>query len=69
MRGCSIETVKLHGGSVQRCLVLRYPGVKVQHPIAHANASDNDPELLRNLAEAAEFYGQDLRQGDRLEAA
>ena len=69
MRGYTIETVKLHGGSVQRCLVLRYPGVKVQHPIAPATASDSDPELLRNLAEAQEFYGEYLRQGDRLEAA
>jgi len=69
MRSYSIETVKLHGGSVQRCLVLRCPGVKVQHPIAPATASDSDPELLRNLAEAAEFYGQDLRQCDRAEAA
>ena len=68
MRGYTIETVKLHGGSVQRCLILRYPGVKVQHPIAPATAKDDDPELLRNLAEAAEFYGQDLRQGDRLAA-
>jgi hypothetical protein len=68
MRGYTIETVKLHGGSVQRCLVLRCPGVKIQHPIAPANASDSDPELLRNLAEAQEFYGQDLRQGDRLAA-
>jgi len=65
----TIKTVKLHGGSVQRCLVLKCPGVKIQHPIAPATASDSDPELLRNLAEAAEFYGQDLRQGDRVKAA
>ena len=69
MRGHTIETVKLHGGSVQRCLVIRYPGVKVQHPIAPANAKDDDPELIRNLAEAAEFYREYLRQGDRVEAA
>jgi hypothetical protein len=69
MRGYSIETVKLHGGSVQRCLDIAEPGIKIQHPIAPANAKDNDPELLRNLAEAQEFYGKCLRQCDRLEAA
>jgi len=68
MRGYTIETVKLHGGSVQRCLVLRYPGIKIQHPIAPATASDSDPDLQRNLAEAAKFYEKDLRQCDRLVA-